>query len=595
MDKKFMGIIAGMLVLCIIIMAWAGIVFKSGESSSTTSTNNYSAAYIKSIFDKNKVQEIRLTLAATDFNNMMQNPQKEEYKEAAVTVNGVKVENVGFRVKGNSSLSSVANSNSKRFSFKLDFDHYIDGQNLDGLSKLNLNNSFSDPSYMREYLSYSLLDEMGVPTPAYSYANIYVNGELLGLYLAVEGIEESFLTRYYGSNYGNLYKPEGTGSDLVYKDDNMQSYSGVAPVCDLKNGADAALLSMLKALDQGKDLEKYLNVDEILRYFAVNTVLVNMDSYQGNFKHNYYLYEKNGIFSILPWDYNMSFGGFGMGGGNSQNATSLYIDQPVSGTTLEQRPLLGKLLEVPEYKELYHQYINEFINGPFAVAKMNAEITRLASMIRPHLEKDPTKFSTMEQFEQAIAEGAEAQNAEVQPSAVKQAPDDEQIPVNKNQNQVEPDGKDAVMGGRQRGDGMMQGNTNIGLAKFVRERIESVKNQLSGKAPAVGNTAEQSSSSMMRGQPGDGQNRQMPPGGVQLSDGIQPPNGARLPAANIEGQGRPDFNGGPVDRPDGAVDKAQGTRLQNSSIQQLYLLGGSLVLLLCVLLLALKGKNKYSV
>lgn len=83
------------------------------------------------------------------------------------------------------------------------------------------------------------------------------------------------------------------------------------------------------------DLERYLNIDEILRYFAVNTVLVNMDSYQGSLKHNYYLYAEGGVFSILQWDYNMSFAGFGMGG-NSQDATSLYIDQPVSGTTLAE-------------------------------------------------------------------------------------------------------------------------------------------------------------------------------------------------------------------------------------------------------------------
>ena len=72
---------------------------------------------------------------------------------------------------------------------------------------------------------------------------------------------------------------------------------------------------MLDAINNGGDIEKYIDVDEMLRYFAVNTALVNLDSYQGNMKHNYYLYEQNGVFSIIPWDYNMSFGGFGAGGG----------------------------------------------------------------------------------------------------------------------------------------------------------------------------------------------------------------------------------------------------------------------------------------
>lgn len=104
---------------------------------------------------------------------------------------------------------------------------------------------------MREYLSYSLLSEMGVPTPAFCYANIYINGERARLYLAVEGIEEPFLERYYGSNYGNFYKPEGQGSDLVYIDGSIESYSGIVLKTKQKNGADTALLDMLKALSEG--------------------------------------------------------------------------------------------------------------------------------------------------------------------------------------------------------------------------------------------------------------------------------------------------------------------------------------------------------
>ncbi|MEN6351136.1 MAG: CotH kinase family protein [Syntrophomonas sp.] len=592
MDKKFMGIIAGMLVMCIVTIILASAALKTGDTTSATLGSTYSALYVKQIFDRNKVQEIRITLAETDFNDMMQNPTKEEYKNAVVTVNGEKVENVGFRVKGNSSLNSVARTDSKRFSFKLDFDQYVDGQSLDGLTKLNLNNSFSDSSYMREYLSYSLLDEMGVPTPAYSYTNVYVNGELIGLYLAVEGIEEPFLARIYGSNYGNLYKPEGSGSDLVYVDDNMNSYSGITPVFDVKDGANEALLTMLKALNQGKELDKYLNVDEILRYFAVNTALVNMDSYQGSFKHNYYLYEKNGVFSILPWDYNMSFGGFSMGRGTGGSSTSLYIDQPVSGTTMEKTPLLAKLLEVPEYKQLYHQYIKEFINGPFSEDKMQAEIARVASMIRPYVEKDPTKFTTMEQFEAAIAEGAQAQNSTIQDEESNKIKADAQTTGNSGGNQVKPTQQDPADNGKQPG-GMMPGNTSTGLIKFVRDRIDNVNKQLNGEIPSSGSTSEQSDNNMMPGQQNDGQNRSVRPGDMPPNADGEPPN------ADMARQGRPDFNrgpgGGPGMGPDGARDNARGSRIQNISTQELYLVGGALALLILMTLLVLKRKTKHSI
>lgn len=605
MDKKFMAMVAVMLAVCLFIISGGGTASKTGEALSTTSGSS-DAAYVSRFFDKNKVIEIYVTLSESDFADMLQNPTKEEYKQASVVVNGEKTENVGFRVKGNSSLSSVARSKSNRYSFKLDMDHYIDGQNLAGLTKLNLNNSFSDSSYMREYLSYSLLEETGIPTPAYSYANVYVNGELLGLYLAVEGLEEPFLERYYGSNYGNLYKPEGQGSDLVYVDDNMQSYSGIAPVFAAKNGADKALLAMLKALNQGKDLEKYLNIEEILRYFAVNTVLVNMDSYLSNMKHNYYLYEKNGVFSILPWDYNMSFGGFAMGGGGN-SSTSLAIDQPVSGTSLAERPLLGKLLEIQEYKDLYHQYIEEFVQGPFNADKMQAEIERVAEMIRPHLEKDPTKFYTMEQFEQAISAGAQTQNASVQAQGNSESPrpavqDTGELPpadfqpsgvpfpapeegaqraLPEGEGQIQPGRDGAAMRGQQQGGGMMQGGANLGLIKFIRDRIENVTKQLNGESPTTGNTTEQSNGNMMRGrQPGNRQNGQMPPGGMPR------PEGVREPMQNMRGPVPGGADGGPGNMAGGGIGKM--------SVQQMYLIGGSILLLLAAILMVFKRKTKYS-
>ena len=87
---------------------------------------------------------------------------------------------------------------------------------------------------------------------------------------------------------------------------------------------------MIKNLNEGTDLEKYLDVDEILRYFAVNTFLVNLDSYAGSMKHNYYLYEENDIFQILPWDFNLSFAGFQMNDG--KKAINFPIDSPVTDT-----------------------------------------------------------------------------------------------------------------------------------------------------------------------------------------------------------------------------------------------------------------------
>ena len=36
----------------------------------------------------------------------------------------------------------------------------------------------------------------------------------------------------------------------------------------------------------------------------------NTRSACGNIAHNYYLYEENGMLNLIPWDYNLAFGGF---------------------------------------------------------------------------------------------------------------------------------------------------------------------------------------------------------------------------------------------------------------------------------------------
>ncbi|MGD9676779.1 MAG: CotH kinase family protein [Vulcanibacillus sp.] len=563
MDRKMIGIISALLIVTILILLYLKFIPNSEEVNSLNNPNSKSN-YVENYFDKNEVIDIYLTLSESDFENMMQNPTKEEYKEATVIVDGTQIDYVGLRVKGNSSLNMVTSSDSERYSFKVDFDQYIMGQSLDGLTKLNLNNSVSDPSYMREYLSYSLLEEMGIPTPAYCYANVYVNGELIGLYLAVEGIEESFIERYYQSSYGTLYKPEGQGSDLVYIDDQIESYSGINLVTDLKNDDNKELLNMIKALNAGEDLEKYLNIDEILRYFAVNTVLVNMDSYQSNLKHNYYLYEEDGVFSILPWDYNMSFAGFNMGM-DTQNATSLYIDNPLSGTSLEQSPLLSKLLEVEEYRELYHQYISEFIDGPFSFETMSVEIERIANMIRPYLEKDPTKFYTMEQFEEALDEGSTQQN-------IINNSNDSEMAMKIVQEQLEAS-KEKIGDPRAGGNkNMLEGNA-IGLKKFVNERISNLSKQLSGELPSTGDI--------------EGDTESIP---VQANNFADNPQGRQqnMPPVPAGAEGQPAF--------DRKMQPFEGNQQRTTDVtDQYYLVAGTILVLLITLIFVFKKKTKYMI
>lgn len=418
--------------------------------------------YASKVFNKDNIISMDINVDEEDWNEMLENATDKEYISCDITINGTTFYSVGIRPKGNSSLSMVANDDTTdRFSFKIEFDHYVKHQSCFGLDKMTINNIYSDSTYMKEYLSYDLMNSMGISTPLYSYADVKVNGEDWGFYLAVEALEESFAYRNFGPTYGMLYKPEsmemgrndkddnqerrnvqpnnegqgnaqqnnedqeniqrengqqpfnpqqgnfgekmgaegsGGGSDLKYIDDDVDSYPNIFDnsVFDSKKSDYKRVIKALKNLNDGTDLEKYIDVDEVLRYFAVNTVLVNLDSYVSNMKHNYYLYEKDGQLSILPWDYNLSFAGFQSG--NASSAVNFPIDTPVSGIELSERPLIAKLLEVGEYKDKYHQYIQDILDDYFNNGKFEDTIDKLDSQISEYVENDASAFYTYEEY-----------------------------------------------------------------------------------------------------------------------------------------------------------------------------------------------------
>ncbi len=493
-------------VLMAVAVVITGTVWVWTQSDGFVSTGTH-FDYEGSLFGENTVATIDIQVDEADWEELLTNATDKEYISADITINGKTVSNVGIRAKGNTSLSQVASDDTTdRYSFKVEFDHYITDQTYDGLDKLALNNIISDATYMKEYLSYQMLESIGVVTPLYGFANITVNGEPWGLYFSVEVLEESFAQRNYGSDYGKLYKPEsdmtgggggpqeagepgenpkqaelgslgdsqetdaakqkqehsasendadtqeeepsqtsssseetqaGTdsptsgngfpdaqggepgqgggfggggfslsgGSDLAFIDKDPSSYPDIFDnaVFDVTEADKQRVVDALEHLDTGEDLERYFDVDEILRYFAANTAMVNLDSYVGMMQHNYYLYEKDGKISVLPWDYNLSFGAFQSG--SASDAVNFPIDTPVaSNIEMEDRPLLNQLLAVEEYKEKYHQYLQEIVTNYFDSGLFELTITKLDALISSYVKEDATAFYTYEEYQTAIEE-----------------------------------------------------------------------------------------------------------------------------------------------------------------------------------------------
>ena len=189
----------------------------------------------------------------------------------------------------------------------------------------------------------------GCEVEEYVLCDLVIDGEDWGLYLAVEGVEESFLLRNYGTDYGELYKP-----------DSMEMGGGRG------NGGG----------------------------FGGRGGMGGMPSDMGEPPEDM----GGGLLSMLPWDYNLAFGGF-MGSSDAEALVNWSIDDPTSDGDTESRPMLAWIFESEEYTELYHAAFAEFIESVFTSGEFERLFDETVELISPYVERDPTKFCTYEEFE----------------------------------------------------------------------------------------------------------------------------------------------------------------------------------------------------
>ena len=534
-NKHISKIVIAIMVVAV-TLCFLAIIF-SEQLTEMLGGTGVTMEYETKLFNTDEVMSIDIQMDEDDWNDMLENAMSEEYYVCDVVINGLKVGNDAIRPKGNTSLSSIAmDPDTDRYSLKLEFDHFVDGQTCYGLDKLILNNNYADATNMKEAVIYDMYQFLGVDASLYNYAEVSINGEYWGVYLALEGVEDSFMLRNFGTQDGELYKPDsmemgggddkkasgfsmpdmgdfdpenmpdmddvdpkefegmtpptgendsssesrerpsrggdfesddkssfgkekdsdarpsfgggfpggsfdfdpenmpdmgdfdpenmpdmgsfdmdsmpdmsgfdpsgkggfsmgGGGANLNYTDDDLDSYSTIweGEITGTSKADHRRVVTALKNISEGNDLEKYLDVDNILKYMAVHTFAVNQDSLSGNMSHNYYLYEYNGQLNIFPWDYNLSWGGMSMG--SSGDATEMVndaIDTPFSGTEF-----FDALLENEEYLAKYHEYLNMLVEEYVNNGRFDVVYNRIRSQIDSLVETDPTAFYTYEEY-----------------------------------------------------------------------------------------------------------------------------------------------------------------------------------------------------
>jgi CotH kinase protein/Lamin Tail Domain/Secretion system C-terminal sorting domain len=367
-----------------------------------------SALLAQDFYDSTRIQEIRLYFSQANWRTILNTnaaAATEPYAIARrVVINGVSFDSVGAKFKGNSSFKAA----NKKNPLHIELDN-VKNQDYQGYKDIKLANVFADPSFVREALSYELMQSYA-DLPRANFANVWINDTLQGLYTNTEAITKSFGRRHFfsesGNNTfvkGNAPQQNGGSPSLVYLGVDSSLYQKSYEINSTYGWKE--LVHLIDTLNnKPAEIEKILDVDRALWMHAFNILFVNLDSYTGGFTQNYYLWrDDNRRFSPIIWDLNMAFGSFtnigaGAGGGTGADSLSLAKLNPFTHEANAAKPLIAKLFSNARYRKMHIAHIRTMAKEAFKTGKYLTRGLQMQQLIDAAVQQDINKFYTYAQF-----------------------------------------------------------------------------------------------------------------------------------------------------------------------------------------------------
>jgi len=363
------------------------------------------------IFDVDIIHEVRIQFcqsAPWDSLFLMKKERDslriKRYMQGNVEVDGKIYYSCGVRIKGESSFDYYPG---KKKSLKIKFGKFIKKQKLDGLKTINLNNAFRDPSFMREKLYLDFMRNEGLAVPRCSFANVYFNGEHLGLYVLAEEVDRGFLKRNFQNSKGAFFKGEPKAT-LVYLGEDQLQYEGDYRNKNKTTKEYTELVELIRLInaknkaicETSLTIETDFNVKSCLKIFAITSLFLNVDAYNLLYPRNFYLY-KNEItekFEWIPHDGNYALCAFSPNFtmDEAQKLSVFYLHNP------QDSPLAELLFSKPEYRKFYTDYITYLLKDKFTYRALSNEIEASARKIRRSVYYDSHKMYSNSEFETNI-------------------------------------------------------------------------------------------------------------------------------------------------------------------------------------------------
>jgi hypothetical protein len=352
-------------------------------------------------FNDTTLQEVRLVVNSNDWQTLKTLADENTYYPADMTWKNVTVRNIGIRSRGSGTRNGV------KPGLRIDFNRYLTNQTFLDMKAVILDNGYSDPSTIHESVAMKMYAGVGLPTVREAHVRLYVNNEYVGIYIIVESVDRTFITRLFGADEGNtelggfLYEYKWLYYwYLDYPGPDLATYAGLFRPQTRDTAAVSTLFSpleaMIRTINQASDddfaaaVGQYLDLQEFMKYIAVEQFTAEWDGFAGNWAtNNFYLYRfrQNNITQIIPWDKDHAF---------------TFIDVPVT-FRLDQNVLTRRALAVPALRQVFFDTLLQLATMAEATDPndprgwLEREVDRQYKLIAPALADDPYMPFTIDQ------------------------------------------------------------------------------------------------------------------------------------------------------------------------------------------------------
>jgi hypothetical protein len=317
---------------------------------------------------------------------------------ATLVVDGRTYGDVGIQFHGNSSFMGVPLG--LKHSMRIALDWIDKRQGIGGINTLLLLNAHEDPSFLRTVLTMQIAREYG-PAPRANLVRVVINGESWGIYVNQQPFNNAWSRDWFGTDSGARWRVEvggGVPTGLTYLGEEVSSYRSVY---DLRSKEDPAaweaLIGLTRTLNETPaerlegQLATRLDIDGVLRFLAIENVLVNHDGYwtRGD---DYNLFRKPGG-QIVPILYDVN--------GTFVSDESSLTHDPLYGLHLQARPLISRLLAVPSLRQRYLGYVREIATDWLDWNRLGPHVERYRALIDADVRVDTRKLYSYDAFSAA--------------------------------------------------------------------------------------------------------------------------------------------------------------------------------------------------